>query len=44
MPALVVLVERAALLALLARTLQRCLAVLAGPAVMLARRAKAQRV
>ncbi len=33
MPALVVLVERAALLALLARTLRRCLAVLAGPAV-----------
>ena len=40
----VVLVERAALLARLARTPRRYLAVPAGPAVTLARRAKAQRV
>jgi hypothetical protein len=44
MPALVVLVERVALLARLARTLQRWLAVLAGPAVTPARRVKARRV
>jgi hypothetical protein len=43
-PALVALVERVALLALLARTLRRCLAVLAEPAVTPARRVKALRV
>jgi hypothetical protein len=44
MPALVALVERAAQLARLARTRRRCLAVLAEPAVTLARRARARLV
>jgi hypothetical protein len=44
MPALAALVAAAALLAQLARTPRRCLAVLAGPAVTPARRARARRV